>query len=100
MGRREPHAKKTDKGVCDTCGGAGKYKETFSYKNAIIRTCWYCKGTGKVPVKVRYIGESDFQNRLWWGEDYTVASEGDDHYVIRVGRDGLEQLGKELFKEL
>jgi len=37
----------TPEGLCKLCGGKGRYKITYKYKNPIFHLCWQCRGTGK-----------------------------------------------------
>lgn len=92
------HLKDVPKGVCDLCGGKGRYKETFTYKNPMIHHCSPCRGTGRVPIRVKYIGETVDINSFWHGSFYDVISESDTHYVLRVNSKEMVQVEKELFE--
>lgn len=86
-------------GVCDMCGGKGRYKETFSYKNAIVRECWKCKGTGNVKIELKYIGKGYDDNLgLWEGSRYELVYEGEDSYTIINRKKELLQIEKDLFE--
>jgi ribosome-binding protein aMBF1 (putative translation factor) len=85
------------KGVCDLCGGRGRYKETFKYKNAIIHNCRQCSGTGKVKIKVTYIGDNKDLG-LWKGFDYEVITESETSYVVLNRDKEMLQVEKSLFK--
>lgn len=90
--------KDVPKGVCNLCGGQGKYKETFKYKNPVIHTCWKCKGTGNVKMQVSYIGENNRELGLWkWGI-FDLISENESDYVIKNKRNELLQMPRELFE--
>lgn len=85
------------KGVCKMCGGKGRYKETFTYKNPVIHHCFPCNGTGTVKIRVKYIGEFNDNIGLWSGSTYDVISESDSYYVIKNRNKDLLQITKDLF---
>lgn len=88
------------KGVCELCGGKGKYKETFKHKNPVIHTCWKCRGTGVVKIEVRYIGNTDIEKGLSKFSRYEVISENEFYYVILSRRKEMLQIDKEMFDSL
>lgn len=90
-------SKDTPKGTCSLCGGIGRYKRTYKYKNPVITSCLVCRGTGKVEIKVTYNGSGG--DALNERSKYDAISEGTDHYVIRRGEE-LIQMPKEWFEEI
>lgn len=90
--------KSVPKGVCNLCGGKGRYKETFKHKNPIIHHCLKCNGTGNVKIQVRYTGEIDMNRGLWSGSNYDVITENDSDYVILNRNKEMLQISKELFQ--
>lgn len=90
--------KNVPKGVCKMCGGKGRYKETFTYKNPVIHHCLYCRGTGIVKIRVKYIGEFNDNSGLWTGSIYDVISESESDYVIHNRNKEMLQIAKDLFE--
>lgn len=90
--------KDVPKGVCNMCGGKGRYRETFTYKNPIIHHCLSCQGTGSVKTRVKYVGKFDDHNGLWTGSTYDVLSESESEYVVRNRNKELLQITKDVFE--
>jgi DnaJ-class molecular chaperone len=88
------------KGICKTCGGKGKYKETFKHKNPIIHHCSSCSGTGNIKIRVKYIAETDYNRGLWNGNMYELISENESTYVILSQKNEMLQMEKKLFKSI
>lgn len=86
------------KGVCDMCGGKGRYKETFKHKNPIIHHCWKCNGTGNVKIRVKYIGDTNIDLGLWIFSLYEVISENEIDYVILNRKNEMLQIKKDMFE--
>lgn len=45
-------------GVCNRCGGKGK-----TWDGAALQPCWYCDGTGSIPLTGRKQGAAPRKSR-------------------------------------